>query len=60
MGAVSNSQELLALLEYLRVKRFETLKTSQDIAADFPDIDYPNGFKLIAGILLVPCVAYLV
>ncbi|BGP26717.1 hypothetical protein JCM10295v2_005674 [Rhodotorula toruloides] len=54
LGPVSNSQELLALLEYLRVKRFETLKTSQDIAIDFPDIDYPNGFKLIAGILLVP------
>ncbi|BGP34373.1 hypothetical protein JCM10296v2_006192 [Rhodotorula toruloides] len=54
LGPVSNSQELLALLEYLRVKRFETLKTSQDIVADFPDIDYPNGFKLIAGLLLVP------
>ncbi|GAA6057033.1 hypothetical protein JCM3770_005219 [Rhodotorula araucariae] len=54
LGQVSNSQELLAVLEYLRNKRFTTLKSTQDINADFPDIDYPNGFKLVAGLLCVP------
>ncbi|BGP50676.1 hypothetical protein JCM10450v2_006601 [Rhodotorula kratochvilovae] len=54
LGQVSNSQELLAVLEYLRIKRFTTLKSTQDINADFPDIDYPNGFKLVAGLLCVP------
>ncbi|GAA5911258.1 hypothetical protein JCM6882_004078 [Rhodosporidiobolus microsporus] len=54
LGPVSNSQELLAVLEYLRIKQFISLKASQDIRSDFPDIDYPNGFQLIAGLLMVP------
>ncbi|GAA6043349.1 hypothetical protein JCM8097_008042 [Rhodosporidiobolus ruineniae] len=54
LGPVSNSQELLAVLEYLRIKQFTGLKSSQDIQRDFPDIDYPNGFQLIAGLLSVP------
>ncbi|GAA5836366.1 hypothetical protein JCM9279_000365 [Rhodotorula babjevae] len=54
LGQVNNSQELLAVLEYLRAARFTGLKSTQDINLDFPDIDYPNGFKLIAGLLCVP------
>ncbi|TKA54005.1 hypothetical protein B0A53_03287 [Rhodotorula sp. CCFEE 5036] len=54
LGAIANSQELLALLEYLRMRNFRTLVTSQDIRKDFSDIDYPDGFKFVAGILVVP------
>ncbi|BGP57501.1 hypothetical protein JCM8202v2_005145 [Rhodotorula sphaerocarpa] len=54
LGAISNSQELLALLEYLRACNFKTLVSSQDIKEDFPDIDYPDGFRVVAGILVVP------
>ncbi|GAA5866364.1 hypothetical protein JCM8547_000754 [Rhodosporidiobolus lusitaniae] len=54
LGPVNNSQELLAVLEYLRVKQFLDLRYSQDIKQDFPDIDYPEGFSLIAGLLCVP------
>lgn len=54
LGAIANSQELLALLEYLRMRNFRTLVTSQDIRKDFSDIDYPDGFKYVAGILVVP------
>ncbi|GAA5917845.1 hypothetical protein JCM5296_005723 [Sporobolomyces johnsonii] len=54
LGPVSNSQELLAVLEYLRIKRFTSMHYSQDIKEDFPDIDYPHGFELIAGMLTVP------
>lgn len=57
LGAISNSQELLALLEYLRACNFKTLVSSQDIKEDFPDIDYPDGFRVVAGILVVPYVA---
>lgn len=56
LGAISNSQELLALLEYLRARNFRSLVSSQDIRHDFPDIDYPDGFQIVAGILVVPCV----
>ncbi|KPV74094.1 uncharacterized protein RHOBADRAFT_28493 [Rhodotorula graminis WP1] len=54
LGQVNNSQELLAVLEYLRAARFTGLKSTQDINLDFPDIDCPGGFKLIAGLLCVP------
>ncbi|BGP13468.1 hypothetical protein JCM10213v2_001388 [Rhodosporidiobolus nylandii] len=54
LGQVSNSQELLAVLEYLRIKQFTDIMATQDIKADFPDVDYPNGFQLIAGLLSVP------
>lgn len=30
------------------------MQASQDIRADFPDIDYPAGFELISGLLTVP------
>ncbi|GAA5877871.1 hypothetical protein JCM1840_002929 [Sporobolomyces johnsonii] len=54
LGPVSNSQELLAVLEYLRIQRFTSMRYSQDIKQDFSDIDYPHGFELIAGMLVVP------
>ncbi|GAA6008926.1 uncharacterized protein JCM10292_006565 [Rhodotorula paludigena] len=54
LGNVSNSQELLAVLEYFRIQRFTGLRSTTDIASEFPDIDYPNGFSLIAGLLYVP------
>ncbi|KAF2745303.1 hypothetical protein M011DRAFT_406900 [Sporormia fimetaria CBS 119925] len=48
------SQEALAMLEYLRMRRITSVMTSQDITQDFPDLRYPPGFQLIAGMLIVP------
>ncbi|GAA6061898.1 hypothetical protein JCM10212_004716 [Sporobolomyces blumeae] len=54
LGPVKNSQELLAVLEYLRVKCYRTMQYSTDIKRDFPDIEYPPGFSVISGMLCVP------
>ncbi|KAK3956756.1 hypothetical protein QBC32DRAFT_202007 [Pseudoneurospora amorphoporcata] len=54
MGKIEQSQEALALLEYLRVRRFSSVVTSQDVKIDFPDLRYPPGFQVIAGLLYVP------
>ncbi|PMD35535.1 putative cyanobacterial phytochrome B [Hyaloscypha variabilis F] len=54
MGKVDQSQEALAMLEYLRLRRITSVVTSQDIKGDFPDLRYPPGFEVIAGLLLVP------
>jgi light-regulated signal transduction histidine kinase (bacteriophytochrome) len=54
MGKVEHSQEVLAMLEYLRLRRITAVITSQDIREDFPDLRYPPGFDVIAGLLLVP------
>ncbi|KAK7737250.1 hypothetical protein SLS63_003041 [Diaporthe eres] len=54
MGKVEHSQEALAMLEYLRVRKFSSVLTTQDIKVDFPDLHYPPGFHFIAGLLYVP------
>jgi light-regulated signal transduction histidine kinase (bacteriophytochrome) len=48
------SQEALAMLEYLRMRNITSVLTSQDVTQDFPDLRYPPGFQIIAGMLLVP------
>jgi light-regulated signal transduction histidine kinase (bacteriophytochrome)/CheY-like chemotaxis protein len=54
LGKVEQSQEALAMLEYLRIRRLSSVITSHDISADFPDLRYPPGFRTIAGVLYVP------
>lgn len=54
MGKIEQSQEALAMLEYLRLRKMTSVLTSQDIKMDFPDLRYPPGFQVIAGLLLVP------
>ena len=54
LGNLGPIQEALALLEYLRLRKPTSVFTSQDIRLDFPDLRYEPGFKVIAGLLLVP------
>lgn len=54
LGIMEQSQEALAMLEYLRMRRLTSVLTSQDIVQDFPDLRYPPGFQVIAGLLYVP------
>lgn len=54
MGRVEHSQEALAMLEYLRLRKFTSVLTTQDVKADFPDLRYPPGFHFVAGLLYVP------
>ncbi|OAL52466.1 hypothetical protein IQ07DRAFT_372791 [Pyrenochaeta sp. DS3sAY3a] len=54
LGAMENSQEALAMLEYLRMRKIKSVMTSNDVTEDFPDLRYPPGFHIIAGMLIVP------
>lgn len=54
LGKLEDTQEALAMLEYLRLRNINAVITSQDIKEDFPDLRYPPGFNVIAGLLLVP------
>ncbi|KAF1938153.1 hypothetical protein EJ02DRAFT_384265 [Clathrospora elynae] len=54
LGSMENSQEALAMLEYLRMRKIQSVMTSNDIVQDFPDLRYPPGFHLLAGMLIVP------
>ena len=54
LGRLEQTQEALALLEYLRLREITSVTHSTDIRIDFPDLRYPPGFSVIAGLLLVP------
>ncbi|KAF2453783.1 GAF domain-like protein [Lineolata rhizophorae] len=54
LGEVDQTQEALAMLEYLRMRRITSVTVSQDLIEDFPDLRYAPGFHHIAGLLLVP------
>jgi light-regulated signal transduction histidine kinase (bacteriophytochrome)/CheY-like chemotaxis protein len=54
LGTLDSSQEALAMLEYLRMRRIQSVMTSTDIVTDFPDLRYPPGFHVVAGMLIVP------
>jgi light-regulated signal transduction histidine kinase (bacteriophytochrome) len=54
LGHIEQSQEVLAMLEYLRMRSVTSVMTSVDVKEDFPDLRYPPGFQVVAGLLLVP------
>lgn len=54
LGAIEHSQEALAMLEYLRMRKLTSVAASQDVREDFPDLKYHPGFQVIAGLLYVP------
>lgn len=54
LGNIEQSQEALAMLEYLRMRQLTSVVASQDVREDFPDLRYPPGFQLLAGLLYVP------
>jgi len=53
-NSTGHLQEILAMVEFLRLKRLNGVFTSQDISIDFPDLRYGPGLKFLAGVLYVP------
>ncbi|KAJ9298561.1 hypothetical protein DTO271G3_3528 [Paecilomyces variotii] len=54
LGRVAQAQEVLVLLEYLRMRRISSVLASHDIIKDFEDLNYPPGLKSTSGLLYVP------
>ncbi|KAJ5467106.1 hypothetical protein N7475_004858 [Penicillium sp. IBT 31633x] len=54
LGKPTDSQEVLALFEYMRAKENDTVFWSTDIAAEFQDLNYPPGFHHLSGLLYIP------
>lgn len=54
LGKPFDSQEVLALLEYMRTKELDTVLWSTDILSDFEDLDYSPGFRHLSGLLYIP------
>ncbi|WVQ93907.1 hypothetical protein IAU59_000985 [Kwoniella sp. CBS 9459] len=54
LGQNDQGQAMLAIAEYLRIVKFDTLKASNHIQRDFPDLVLPRANDTIAGLLYVP------
>jgi light-regulated signal transduction histidine kinase (bacteriophytochrome) len=54
IGGLGSYQEALVLVKYFRTRGVTSVIASQKISADFPDLLYPPGFTLIAGLLVIP------
>ena len=46
LGSMTASQEILALTEYLRLKRLSTLAHTANSVQDFPDMSLPPGLDI--------------
>ena len=57
LGKFAQTQEALAVLEYLRMRKLTSVTHSTKLSEDFPDLHYEPGFKMLAGLLLVPLTA---
>ncbi|RJE25907.1 hypothetical protein PHISCL_01749 [Aspergillus sclerotialis] len=54
LGKPSDSQEVLAVVEYLKSRKLNRILWSTEITKDFQDLNYPPGFKHISGLLYIP------
>lgn len=54
LGRLEAYHEALALLQYFRVRKPSKVISSQKIATDIPDLNYNPGFKILAGVLVIP------
>ncbi|KAH1315281.1 hypothetical protein KXX47_003566 [Aspergillus fumigatus] len=54
LGKPHDAQEVLALVEYLKLKELSAVLCSTDITRDFPDLNYTPGFKYLSNLLYVP------
>ncbi|OJJ30278.1 hypothetical protein ASPWEDRAFT_121265 [Aspergillus wentii DTO 134E9] len=54
LGKPLDSQEVLVLVEYLKMREFDTTLWSTDIKKDFQDLSYPPGFKFISSLIYIP------
>ena len=54
LGEPTHSQEILALIEYLKMRQIESVIASHNVTKDLLNLRYPPGFKHISGMLYVP------
>jgi light-regulated signal transduction histidine kinase (bacteriophytochrome) len=54
VGKLESYHEALALVQYFRARGVTVVTASQKITADFPELEYAQGFSLIAGLRIIP------
>lgn len=54
MGHLEQPKEAITIMEYLKTQEMTSVVASTDLTRDFPDIQYPPGFDIISGVLIIP------
>ncbi|KAJ5495950.1 hypothetical protein N7539_001066 [Penicillium diatomitis] len=54
LGKPSDSQEMMAILEYFRRQKLDCIVTSAKFTDDFPELNYPSGFHDLTSLLYIP------
>ncbi|KUJ23052.1 uncharacterized protein LY89DRAFT_165704 [Mollisia scopiformis] len=54
IGKLFAYNEAIVLLQYIRQKSFKTIFSTNCITKDCPEIDYPQKFQVISGMLVIP------
>ena len=54
LGEPTHSQEILALIEYLKMRQIDSVIASHNVTKVLLNLRYPPGFKHISGMLYVP------
>ncbi|WVQ76469.1 hypothetical protein IAR50_006137 [Cryptococcus sp. DSM 104548] len=54
LGQRQQGPAMMAIAEYLRVKKLNSVKASSSLVQDYPDLSLPKSPETIAGLLYVP------
>jgi light-regulated signal transduction histidine kinase (bacteriophytochrome) len=54
IGKLSAYNEAIALLQHIRQRSFTQIFATQNVKKDCPTIDFPAGFSVLSGMLVVP------
>lgn len=54
LGRPFDSGEVLAIVEYMRARKLDTIAWSTDVNKDFQDLHYPPGFRYVSSLLFIP------
>lgn len=57
LGNNEQGQAMLSIAEYLRVMKFDSMRSSSHLSRDFPDLILPRAEDTIAGLMYVPLTA---
>lgn len=57
LGNNEQGQAMLSIAEYLRVAKFDSMRSSSHLRRDFPDLVLPRADDTMAGLLYVPLTA---
>ncbi|KAJ7274030.1 phytochrome-like protein [Mycena rebaudengoi] len=54
LGSIEHTKDVRTVAQYLRLKQFAAIQVSQELKADYQDLNLPSSLEAVAGMLHVP------